>query len=55
MKNDHEEAHCGLHIAFKITKLMLQAASVVAAFCIAKEIHKVHRSIEHKHEHKKLL
>lgn len=55
MKTDHDEDRYGLHIAFKITKLVLQAATVAAAFCIAKEIHKVHRCIEHKHEHKKLL
>lgn len=55
MKTDHDEDRYGLHIAFKITKLVLQAATVAAAFCIVKEIHKVHRSIEHKHEHKKLL
>lgn len=57
MKNNHEGGHSDLHVAFKITKLVLQAASVAAAFCIAKEIHRVHRSIEKKHEHghRKLL
>ena len=42
---DHGE-HLALHVAFKITKLALKAASVAAAFCIMKEIHKVHKAIE---------
>ena len=52
MKNDHEGGHSDLHVAFKITKLVLQAASVAAAFCIAKEIHRVQK---HEHGHRKLL
>lgn len=39
-------AHCGLHLGFKIAKLVLKAAGVAAAFCLVKEVHKVHKSIE---------
>ncbi len=47
--------HCALHLCFKITKIVLQAATVAAAFCMIKEMHKVHKAIENRHEHKKLL
>lgn len=45
---EHQSNHLPpcVHLGFKIAKLALQAASVAAAFCIVKEIHRVHRSIE---------
>ncbi len=42
----HEHERPALHLAFKIAKLALRAASVAAAFCIVNEIHHVHKSIE---------
>lgn len=45
----HEHHHCdhhAMHLGFKIAKLALKAASVAATICIAKEIHRVHKSIE---------
>ncbi len=39
-----------MHLCFKITKIVLQAATVAAAFCMVKEIHKVHKAIEKKQE-----
>lgn len=54
MEEKHAE-HCALHLCFKITKIVLQAASVAAAFCMVKELHKVHKAIKKGHEHKKLL
>lgn len=56
----HHESY-GLHVGLKIAKIALKAASVMAAVCIAKEIHKVHKAIEKKNElkeekhHHKLL
>lgn len=50
MSHEHEHDHFGLHLGFKIAKLALKAATVAAGFCIAKEIHRVHRSIEAKHK-----
>ena len=38
--------HCGVKLGFEIAKTILKAAGVAAAFCIAKEMHKVHKSIE---------
>lgn len=47
----HEEKHdSSLHLAFDIAKLALKVASVAAAFCIVKEVHRVHKAIEHRHE-----
>lgn len=47
---NHENGHChehlALHLGFKIAKLALEAAAVAAAFCMMKEIHKVHKAIE---------
>lgn len=45
MENRHE-GHCALHLGFAIAKLALKAAAVAAAFCIVKEVHRVHKSIE---------
>lgn len=42
---DHHE-HCHFKVCMKVAKLVLQAATVAAGVCIAKEIHKVHKSIE---------
>lgn len=38
-------AHCAYHVA----KLLLKAATVCAICHVAKEVHKVHKAIEHKH------
>lgn len=46
MENVKNELSFGLHLGFKIAKLALQAASVAAAFCLVKEVHKVHHSIK---------
>lgn len=54
MEEKHEHGHCGLHLAMKIAKLALQAASVAAAFCLVKEVHKVHRAVENHHSRKLL-
>lgn len=51
MELHHKDCHCGIKLAFKITKLVLQAASVAAAFLLVEEVHKVHHSIK-KIEHK---
>lgn len=50
MENTHNEMSFGLHLGFKIAKLALEAASVAAAYCLVKEVHKVHKAI-HRHEH----
>lgn len=44
----HCEEHKGLHLGFKIAKLALKVAAVVAAFSLVKEVHKVHKAIEAK-------
>ncbi len=49
------ECQKALHLAFGITKIVLKAALVAAAFCLVKETHRVHKAIEKHHEHKKLL
>lgn len=41
----HEVAKC----AYKVAKLVLKAATVCALVQVAKEMHKVHKAIEHKH------
>lgn len=46
-----ENRHSGdfaLHLGFTIAKLAMKAAMVAAAFCLVKEVHKVHKSIEKK-------
>lgn len=48
-EHDHRSHHVA-HFCMDIAKIALKAAGVCAAFCIAKEIHRVHRSIE---SHKK--
>lgn len=50
MSHEHHHEHEGLHLGFKIAKLALKTASVVAAFCAVKEIHKIHKAIEKKSE-----
>lgn len=47
MEHRHDE-HCGLHLGFAIAKMVLKAATVAAAFCLVKEVHKVHKAIEHR-------
>lgn len=42
------ECRHALHLAFGITKIVLKAAAVAAAFCLVKEVHKVHKAIEHR-------
>lgn len=54
-----QECPC-MHMGFKIAKIVLKAASVAAAFCISKEIHKVHKAMEkrnelHEEKHHKIL
>lgn len=44
MESKHE--HCALHVALAVSKLVLKAAAVAAAFCLVKEVHKVHRAVE---------
>lgn len=50
MEDMKKDCRFGLHLGFGIAKLVLKAAAVAAAFCVVKEVHKVHRAIE---EHKK--
>lgn len=50
MENTRSEMSCGLHLALKIAKLALTAATVAAAFCVSHEVHKVHRAID-RHRH----
>lgn len=45
------DVHFGLHLGFKIAKLALQAASVAAAFCLVKEVHKVRHTLKKEHKH----
>ena len=49
MAHEERHHHC-MHVAFDIAKLALKVASVAAAFCIVKEVHRVHKAIEHRHE-----
>lgn len=48
MENKHSEMHFALHLGFGIAKVVLKAAAVAAAFCLVKEVHKVHKAIEHR-------
>ena len=52
MEAKHEECQKALHMAFGITKIVLKAAAVAAAFCLVKEVHKVHKAIEYYKEEK---
>lgn len=52
MNHEHNGETFALHLGFKIAKLALEAAAVAAAFCLMKEVHKVHRAIERKEERK---
>lgn len=51
MEEQKHECDFALHLGLNIAKIVLKAAAVAAAFCIVKEVHKVHKAIEH-HEHK---
>lgn len=42
------ELEFALHLGFDIAKIVLKGAMVAAAFCAVKEIHKVHKAIEHR-------
>lgn len=42
-----EKCEKALHIGLSITKVVLKAAAVAAAFCLVKEVHKVHKAIEY--------
>lgn len=49
MSHEHKhDDHFGLHLGFKIAKLALKAMTVAAGVCMVKELHKVHKAIEHK-------
>lgn len=50
LERRHDD-HFGLHLGLAIAKLGLKAAAVAAAFCIVKEVHRVHKAIEN-HSHK---
>ena len=52
MNHENNGETFALHLGFKIAKLALEAAAVAAAFCLMKEVHKVHRAIERKEERK---
>ena len=52
MEEKKHECAFALHLGFGIAKIVLKAAAVAAAFCLVKEVHKVHKAIE-QHEHKK--
>lgn len=41
------EDHFALHLGISIAKIALKAAAVAAAFCLVKEVHKVHKAIEY--------
>ena len=49
---EFEKNHChesfGLHLGLKIAKLVLKAGLVCATVHVAKELHKIHKAIEHK-------
>lgn len=49
------EKECKCHqvckCAYKVAKIVLKAATVCALFRVAKEVHKVHKAIEHNHRH----
>lgn len=49
MDHDHSQCHSRMHCCMKVAKIVLQAAAVAAGFAIASEIHRVHRSIESRH------
>ncbi len=50
MNKEHRAAHCALHLGLDIVKICLKVAAVSAAFMTAKELHKVHKAIEHHHD-----
>lgn len=41
----HDHMHC-VHTCLKVARVMLQAATVAAAFCGVKELHRLHKAIE---------
>lgn len=52
MEERKRECDFALHLGFSIAKIALKAAAVAAAFCLVKEVHKVHKAIE-RHDHRK--
>lgn len=52
METKHEKCEKALHIGLMVTKLVLKAAAVAVAFCLVKEVHKVHKAIEYYKEEK---
>lgn len=46
----HAAVHCAVHVGLKVARVLLQAATVAAGFCVVKELHRVHKAIE---SHKK--
>lgn len=36
----------GVRFAFDVAKIALKVATIVAAFCAVKELHKIHKAIE---------
>lgn len=43
--------HCPVKCAMKIAKLVFTAVGAMATVCVAKELHKVHKAIEHSRKH----
>lgn len=46
MEHNHQNHHPALHLGFEITKLIFKGIAATAAVCIAKNLYKVHKSIE---------
>ncbi len=46
MEEKKHECDFALHLGMNIAKIALKAAVVAAAFCLVKEVHKVHKAIE---------
>lgn len=49
-EHDHGKIHEAMHLSMELAKIALRAASVAAAFCLVKEVHRVHKAIEKKHK-----
>lgn len=52
MSHEHHYGSChrALHLSFEITKLLLKGVAAAAAICMAKNLYKVHKSIEAHHK-----
>lgn len=48
MEEKDKKMHCALRLGFDIAKLVLKAGMIATAICLVKEVHKVHKAIEHK-------